>query len=194
MDFRKIFSIQKESQKDLAEENGNFTILRGTRKVFKHGHVIYSVNLHTTNATRFLEGIYQCQLERKYDKVYVSSLITPEGVKSPYPKFPVVDLISCEANYNDKKKYVTFTRGRETCLRCRGAGSPQPSVALYNMYNQEIRESPEIGITKYINVADAGISEATYTFHNPSIMHAGRYYCKASNLEGSATLGFRILV
>ena len=196
MDFQSIINIHQETQ-NFAEENGNFTIMKGIRRALRNGHVIYEVNMHTTNATRFYEGIYMCHLERKYDKVFISSLITPEGVKSPYPKYPTVDLISCErTNYVVREKYVTFTRGQETCLRCRGAGSPQPAVALYNHYNnQEVLNSTvDISVNKYINVADAGVSEATYTFHFPTAEHAGRYYCKAYNVEGSLKLNFRILV
>lgn len=195
MDFQSIISIHRETQ-DFAEENGNFTIMKGIRRPLKWGHVIYEVNLHTTNATRFYEGIYMCHLERRYDKIYISSLITPEGVDSPYPKYPIVDLISCEkTNYDILNNYVTFTKGQETCLRCRGAGWPRPKVALYDHYNREITRVPgEISVTKYINVADAGISEATYTFHYPSQEHSGRYFCKAYNDKGSKTMSFRILV
>ncbi len=193
MEFQSVINIHKETQ-NYAEENGP-TIMQGMREPHKHGHVTYEVRLNNKNATRNYEGVYQCSLERQFDKVYVSSFITLVSNQSPFPSYPLVDLISCErTNYDSRNNIVILSRGQETCLRCRGIGYPRPKVALYDENDREITTTADISVTKYINVADAGVSEATYTFRRPSPVNSGRYVCKAYNDRGSRTLSFRILL
>ena len=193
-DFQTVVGIHKETQNH-AEENGP-TILQGMRIPLKYGHVIYELKLRTTNASDSFEGIYQCALEREWDKLYVSSVITLFGNQSPLPGIPRAQLISCEPlNFDREKMVIIFNQGQETCIRCRGIGYPQPEVGIYHDERELTNDgSWDVGVTKYINVRDAGISEATYIFWKPHQKHAGTYSCRAFNDNGSTYVYFTIYI
>ena len=193
LEFDQVISAHKETSNS-AEKNGPI-LLQHNRKELKGGSTIYDVKFRTKNATTLQQGVYLCAFERQYDKLFLTSYITPNGIPSPFPRFPVVDLISCQkTNYDALNYMVEFSVGQETCLRCRGVGFPMPDVGMYDPDGMEILTSPDVTVTKYINVADARVVEATYTFRNPTPDTSGRYECKAQNEHGSLRLQFRILV
>ena len=192
VEFQTVVGIHKETT-NYAEENGA-SIMQGMRIPMRYPHVVYELKLRTQNASRAFEGVYQCALERQWDKLYVTSVITLFGNQSPFPPIPRADLVSCErTNFDKIKMMVIFNRGQETCLRCRGIGYPRPTVGIYR---EERELTPEgmwdVGVTKYINVADAGISEATYIFWKPAPKHGGTYSCRAQNDRGSNYVYFTI--
>ena len=193
LDFQNVMSVHKETTNS-AERNG-LTLLQGSRRDIGRGHAVYDVKFRTKNATTFYQGVYLCALERRYDKLFLSSYVTPSGSPSPYPRYPIVDLKSCQkTNYDRLNQAVEFLRHHVTCLRCVGVGWPTPEVALYGSDNLEILPSDILSVNKYINVADARVAEATYTFRKPDARTSGKYYCKARNEHASHSLTFHILV
>lgn len=192
MEFQTVVGIHKETQ-NYAEENGP-SLMQGRRIPIAYGHVIYDVKMRTQNATSAYEGVYQCALERQWDKTYVSAVITIFGKQSPFPIIPRADLVSCErTNFDRGTMVIQFNREQETCIRCRGIGYPRPEVAIYREEREVTpKGSWDVGVTKYINVRDAGISEATYIFWKPLPKHRGKYSCRASNDRGSNYVYFQI--
>ena len=160
---------------------------------------MYEVKLRSSNATKDLEGVYQCGIQRQFDKLYIISSVTMSGNVSPFTQHPRAEVVSCErTNYDPLNEHIRFTRGRETCIRCRGIGYPIPSVGIYNHKGDELKTTRGVSVTKYINVADAGIAEATYTWLNPSASLFNRpneyYSCRAINDKGSSNIQFKILL
>lgn len=193
LDFQNVISVHKETSNS-AEKNGP-TLLQGSRRDIGRGHAIYDVKFRTKNATRFYQGVYLCALERQHDKLFLTSYVTPSGSPSPYPNYPIVDLKSCQkSNYDPLNFMVEFHVDQVTCIRCLGIGWPTPEVALYDSQDHEILPTENITVTKYINVADARVAEATYTFRRPSLNTSGKYACQARNDHASRAMSFRILV
>ncbi len=163
-------------------------------------HALYEVRLRASSAGPDLEGVYQCGIERQQDKLYVIAAVTLRGHLSPFPSRPKADLASCEGtNYDALNEHVSLTAGRPTCLRCRGYGFPRPQVGLYNHRDEEVFIPRGQGaVTKYVNVADAGVAEATYTWLRPeaSFPLSGRdfYTCRAANDLAAAAVRFRVLL
>ena len=155
--------------------------------------------MRTSNASKDLEGIYQCGIERQYDKLFVISSVTIKGNLSPFSHLPRADLVSCEnTKYDALNEHIIFSPKRATCVRCRGFGYPPPEVAIYNHRDEEVIISRSGSVTKYINVADAGVPEATYTWINPAkllFQNSREYYtCRATNDRASSNVRFRIWI
>ena len=199
-DFLNIVGVHKDQQ-DVVENQDDVSVLIGRRRRTRNGHVIYHVGLSTRNATPAFEGIYQCILERHYDKLMALSKIKFTGSGALLPEIPVIELISCERdNYDPQTATITLTEGVSTCLRCRALAESAPEVAVYYGGRDEELGSRKndsskavVGVTKYLNLVDAGVVETTYMFQNPkSHLLEGSYYCKASNLFGTARIDFKI--
>ena len=201
------FSGIHQDEESHAEESPDKTrIFQAIRKKLHDNnrephHTIYEVKMRTSNASKDLEGVYQCGIERQYDKLFVISSVAVKGNISPFPQLPKADLVSCEnTNYDPLNEHISLSPDRPTCVRCKGFGYPPPSVGIYNYKDQEVHlsRSSRGSVTKYINVADAGISEATYTWINPSqhmFQTSKDYYtCRATNDFGSRNVRFRILL
>eukprot|EP00918_Siedleckia_nematoides_P026335 GHVU01056799.1.p1 GENE.GHVU01056799.1~~GHVU01056799.1.p1 ORF type:complete len:162 (-),score=20.45 GHVU01056799.1:557-997(-) len=128
-------------------------------------------------------------------------MVTLEGKKSVFPdNQPLVDLIQCERKpENDAVRNLILEGGKNTCVRCRGIGYPDPEVSIIDPDGKELKENSgqnsRITIDKYINVADAGVSEATYTFHDPDKEHTkpGEYKCMAKIDNKTASVTFTVL-
>ncbi len=161
-------------------------------------HTVYEVKLRASNASRDLEGIYQCVIERQYDRLYVISSVTVQGNISPFPSRPKVDLVSCEGtNYDSLNEHISISRTRPTCIRCKGYGFPLPRVGIYNHMDEEVAIYRDGGVTRYTNVADGGIPEVTYTWKTPGTQRflSDQFYtCRASNDIASSSVRFWILL
>ena len=103
-------------------------------------HTIYEVKMRTSNASKDLEGVYQCGIERQYDKLFVISSVTVKGNISPFPQIPQADLVSCEKlkTMDPLNEHISLSPKRPTCVRCKGFGYPPPSVGIYNHKDQEV--------------------------------------------------------
>ena len=136
--------------------------------------------------------MYQCQVVHEFDKDYIISSVTMANYPSMFPMNPRADLIACNQDIYDPKHHIfTLNSRQEACLRCRGFGYPRPTVAIYKG-EHELEHSDSISVKKYINVADGGIPEATYTFRSPSGDIAGDYSCKVTNDQGSDQIHVKI--
>lgn len=106
-----------------------------------------------------------------------------------FPSYPKPELISCDRG--DKGSVIIIKTGEETCIRCRGYGTPRPQVSIYKGAD-EFATMHGITVFNYVNVVDAGVSEATYLIRNPSSALNGDYSCKATNDKGSNQIPFEI--
>ena len=191
LDYQPVIAIHRDTQ-DYAEENGH-KLFQGRRSPQYGPHVKYELKVTNRNASQPFEGIYMCSLERRMDKMYVRSSLTMYGNLSPLPVVPQVDFMSCENdNYVKLEQILTLPRNRETCIRCRGIGFPQPKVGIYRD-NQEILTNKLITVSKYINVADGGVAEATYVLRDHNALQRGQHTCRAINDHGSTNIHFKVM-
>ena len=191
--YQPVMAIHRDTQ-NYAEEN-DYTLLQGRRSKLYGPHAKYELKVSNKNASQPFEGIYMCSLERRMDKMYITSSITMYGNLSPLPAIPQVEFISCEKDNYVKSQHfniLTLSRDRETCIRCRGIGFPRPLVGIYRE-NQEIQSGRHITVSKYINVADGGVSESTYVLHNYNALRAGKHSCRAANDQGSTSIHFKVI-
>ena len=131
MEIDKLMNIPKSLDHDFAEEHGSDkTILTGQRtKLARRGHTVYELKVQVSNANITHQGVYQCVVVRAFDKAYIASTITISGQPPIFPSYPKAELISCDKA--DKGSLITIKTGEETCIRCRGYGTPRPEVSIY---------------------------------------------------------------
>ena len=191
LDYQPVMAIHRDTQA-YAEEN-MYSLLQGQRTVMYGPTVMYELKNSNRNASQLFEGIYMCSMERRQDKMVILSSITLYGKPSPLPFIPQVEFVSCEGvNYIERQRILTLTRDRETCIRCRAIGFPRPVVGIYRE-NMEIRSGPFITVSKYINVAEGGLTEATYVLHSHFALELGQHSCRAVNDQGSTSIHFRVM-
>ncbi|KAI0238855.1 hypothetical protein LSAT2_010388 [Lamellibrachia satsuma] len=184
--------LHKDMEGPLAEQYSNIIIF-GERRKTPLNRTTYGIKMSAVNNSHAYAGLYVCAFERRHDKMYAVSLMKLAGSPPPLPHAPTAAIKSCSAeNYDKEKQELTMSYGVDTCLRCEGTGTPAPSVALYRG-STEVNTSAEIGVTKYINVAAAGIAEASYTFRSPSNQVEGQYSCRVANDFGSDRVEFMIV-
>ena len=110
-------SIHKDTS-NLAEHHGHdkIVLLEGRRtELNRGGHVTYEVKVRVNNVNSSHQGIYQCAIEREFDKAYISSTITLISEQSLFPAHPLAELIACNRNaYDADKNLLTLKSGDET--------------------------------------------------------------------------------
>jgi len=139
------------------------------------------------------------------------------------PGEPHVELVSCErGNYDKQRETLTLSEGAATCFRCRAIGQPRPEVSIHRGndksaaragragyervmvtglrksktgFGARVAADEDVAVNTYVNVADAGIAEITYTIHRTrSVVHSGRYVCMASNSVATTRVQFSVVV
>lgn len=190
--LQSIAVLHKDMEGPLAEQFSDIIIF-GERRNVPFNRTTYEIRMSAVNESHAYAGRYVCAFERRHDKMYALSWMKLAGSTPSQTQAPTASVKSCSANNYDKDTQVlTVSAGGDTCLRCEGTGTPPPSVSLYRG-SAEVETSAAIGVSKYINVAAAGIAEATYTFRSPSNQVAGQYSCRVENDFGSDRLEFRVL-
>lgn len=174
-----LLRIHKDTQ-DVVEGVHDNAMFIGKRVTTSIGHVVYYIRLSKKNATQAFTGVYQCSMERKEDRLFLHSTVRMIGGEPVLPRTPIVELVSCEDNYDKRQGVLRMTEGMATCFRCRAIASPNATVTVYRE-SQELRQRPGLGVTRYVNVMDSGVVEVTYTFHSPNASHSGGHYCHASS-------------
>ena len=191
LDYQPVMSIHRDTS-NFAEENGQ-SLLQARRLPMYGTHAKYELKISDANASQPMEGIYMCSLERKQDKLFVTASLTLFGQLSPLPSIPQVEFISCEKNnYQKHQKILTLTPYHETCIRCRAIGFPKPLVGIYRN-NLEILAGSFLSVSKYINIAEGGVSEATYVLYSHNALKVGKHSCRAVNDRGSTSIHFQVI-
>lgn len=165
----------------------------GRRSKLSYGYFRYEVSIRVENSIKDDQGMYVCSLERKHDRLYTSSWVGHGDINM----HPIVWIISCEAQSTRRTPFTLhLTRGRTTCLRCRGVGYPIPKLIMHKN-RKVLRENKHLSFDSHLNVADGGIAEITYTFWDPSPRDEGDYTCYAydeNKNTNEATAHFKIRV
>ena len=93
----------------------------------------------------------------------------------------------------EPRHQIKLVAGRKSCLRCVAIGYPRPKVYLKRQ-GHRVESRSDVTAVHSINVADAGVSEVTYIFHNPTYGLESDYECEAKNSGGTSTSSFHIKV
>lgn len=153
------------------------------------GIVGFELIFRVANATQEDQGMFSCAMERVQDKAYVSTWVRQAGVEIK----PMVEFLPCEAHSFDKEKEVLNAEaGKETCFRCRGIGFPRPEVSVYRD-GVPLMPNSKLLVDRYVNVADGGMAEVTYTFLNPTYEDNGAYECRAEREREQASFPFNLV-
>jgi hypothetical protein len=169
------------------------------RTIVNGRHAIFDVSLQMTAATAAVDGVFQCAVERQAARAYTISVVTAcppnsslPAPPSPLPERPRVTLTPCRrADYDPGRTLLKMAERKTACLRCRALGYPPPSVALFRQTNwsklesaEEVTAKDDVLVHKYVNVAEGGIAEATYTFFNVQRTLKDGYCCVATTSNG----------
>ncbi len=189
MQFEQVYKVHDNPQAYNAEESEG-TIREGRRIELATGHVIYQIRMRTVDARRSRhEGIYQCSLERQYDRtVYITTArLYERDSLFPSQRAPLPLLTSChKQDPGTPSHQVILNEGQDSCLRCQGFGDPLPNVNFYKdpdrlndrLDTERIQNSNDYTLTHYINVLDGGVNETTLTFRSPGRAVVGTYMCR----------------
>lgn len=149
-----------------------------------------------------------------FEKSYANSKVVREGNPSPYieNKENINNHISSiqkktirailkpceESKYknipNHAKKQLEMRSGVRSCFRCVAMGYPKPRIRLIKN-GQPVLTRKDITMIESMNVADGGLVETTYVFHNPTRdNHQGQYKCEGRNGGGRSALNFDLII
>ena len=179
-----VLRINSDTGYTIAEET-NSTKQYAVRTVVNGQHAIFEVTLRTARAVTSTDGVFQCALERRFYRSYTSSIVMMCGEKPPLPDLPRVVLTPCRKNNFDASKgQLRMTENEVNCFRCRAIGYPLPRVALYRQEDMtEVTQTPDIGVSKYVNVAEGAFVESSYTFYRVQRSFEGSYCCIATGKD-----------
>ena len=182
--------IIHRDRNNYVEEAGKYMYI-GRRDEMDYGYYRYEIAVKIENSTLDDQGMYVCSVERKHDRLYTSTWVSHGELNVK----PLVEIVSCDSQHLDTFPFTLYlTRGRPTCLRCRGIGFPVPTLSMRKGKNV-LQENRSLSFDDHMNVADGGIAEITYTFWNPTSKDAGEYTCFAlnkDNYEASATFWIEV--
>ena len=94
---------------------------------------------------------------------------------------------------------ITLSHGVVACIRCRGLSDPPSHVAIYHGRRStqdtvELSAAAAATVNRYINVAEGGVAEVTYTIIDADAVRSGYYRCSANNSVAREEVDFKLLV
>ena len=208
-EFRIMVQTHDSGQEKHAEEDGTM-VMKGTMHRITYDSsldaAVFDIKAKQPVTKHSREGIYMCTVERhsdsdtRLDKFHLLSYVTVgrhHSLAHLLPAKPFVEIVSCAtSNFDIPQNTVTLTNNQIGCVRCRGYGYPLPEVEIRRKYGDSSTElsltNAKIAVSKYINVAEAGIVEAIYIFRDPDSTMVGSHICKAVNSNGGESIFFEI--